>query len=432
MARAGLLLPCVGRPSLPWCNQILVDIGDEQSLQQSLSTFSGHVLRIGRIMKAISHGPGPSLVLLDEVGAGTDPSEGTALAIALLKTLADKARLTIATTHFGELKSLKYSDRRFENASVAFDSETITPTYHLQWGIPGRSNALEIARRLGLDPDIIQKAQDFIGPKSFNDVNKVISGLEEQRQRQQEAAEEAATLLARTELLHEELLTRWQKQCEQSEQVQERGRKKLEISILEGQKEVRRLIRRLREQGANGETARRAGQRLRRMELDHQPNSARRRFTAWSPQVGDRVRLLALGKAGEVIAISDDRLQLTVQCGLFRSIVEMEGVESLDGLKPSLSEPVVKFNAQSSLKTRPSVRTSSNTVDVRGLRVHEAEVVIEEYLRKADGPLWVIHGIGTGKLKLGLRKWLETVPYVLKVTDADQNDGGAGCSVVWS
>ncbi len=132
MARAGLFLPCSGTPRLPWCGQVLADIGDEQSLQQNLSTFSGHIRRIARILEALpapgAAGPSSaSLVLLDEVGAGTDPQEGAALATALLQQLADRARLTIATTHFGELKALKYTDPRFENASVAFDEQTLAP-----------------------------------------------------------------------------------------------------------------------------------------------------------------------------------------------------------------------------------------------------------------------------------------------------------------
>ena len=133
MARAGLFLPCSGTPRLPWCGQVLADIGDEQSLQQNLSTFSGHIRRIARILAALPDAQAPeleergaSLVLLDEVGAGTDPTEGAALAAALLRRLADRARLTIATTHFGELKALKYGDPRFENASVAFDAVSYT------------------------------------------------------------------------------------------------------------------------------------------------------------------------------------------------------------------------------------------------------------------------------------------------------------------
>ncbi len=432
MARAGMLLPCSGQPSLPWCAQVMADIGDEQSLQQSLSTFSGHVKRISRILKTLAEGPSPSLVLLDEVGAGTDPSEGTALAMALLRKLADQARLTIATTHFGELKALKYSDPRFENASVAFDVDSISPTYQLQWGIPGRSNALAIATRLGLDASLIEQATELLGPRGDGEVNAVIQGLEEQRQRQQAAAEDAAALLARTELLHEELLTRWQQQRQQSAQRREQSREKLETSIRAGQKEVRSLIRRLRDSRADGDLARRAGQRLRRLQDDHRPQPERRQHQNWSPQVGDRVRLLALGKAAEVLAISNDGLQLNLRCGVMRSTVELAAVESLDGLKPSPPQAVVSLTGSSGLGRRGAeVRTKRNTIDVRGLRVHEAESTVEEHLRSANGPVWVIHGVGTGKLKRGLRAWLETLPYVESVKDAEQGDGGTGCSVIW-
>jgi len=433
MARAGMLLPCSGQPSLPWCAQILADIGDEQSLQQSLSTFSGHVKRIGRILSALASGPAPALVLLDEVGAGTDPSEGTALASALLKALADRARLTIATTHFGELKALKYSDSRFENASVAFNAETLSPTYDLLWGIPGRSNALAIASRLGLDPDVLNQAQELLAPAAEGEVNSVIRGLEEQRQRQQSAAEDAAALLARTELLHDELLQRWEKQKQQSEVRQEQGRQRLERSIRDGQKEVRSLIRRLRDDRADGETARRAGQRLRKLEDSHRPTPERRQpRPGWMPAVGDRIRLLALGKAAEVLAISDDGLQLTVRCGVMRTTIDLTGVESLDGRKAEPPpKPVVKVQARSGGIGGAQVRNSRNTLDVRGMRVHEAEAALEEQLRHAHGPVWVIHGIGTGKLKRGLKAWLDTVPYVERVVDADQADGGPGCSVVW-
>ena len=433
MARAGMLLPCAGQPSLPWCAQVLADIGDEQSLQQSLSTFSGHVKRIGRILTALQSGAAPALVLLDEVGAGTDPSEGTALATALLKALADRARLTIATTHFGELKALKYSDARFENASVAFNPETLSPTYELLWGIPGRSNALAIATRLGMDTQVLDQARELLAPAGDGEVNTVIRGLEEQRQRQQAAAEDAAALLARTELLHDELLQRWQKQKQQSAERQEQGRQRLEQSIRAGQKEVRSLIRRLRDDRADGETARKAGQRLRKLEDHHRPAPERRQpKPGWRPVVGDRIRVLALGKAAEVLGISEDGLQLTVRCGVMRSTVELTAVESLDGRKPDPPpKPVVKVQARSGLGGGAQVRTSRNTLDVRGMRVHEAEAAVEEQLRSANGPVWVIHGIGTGKLKRGLRAWLDTVPYVERVTDAEQGDGGPGCSVVW-
>ncbi len=453
MARAGLFLPCSGTPRLPWCAQVLADIGDEQSLQQNLSTFSGHIRRIARILAALPGGgggaeaagggtAGASLVLLDEVGAGTDPAEGAALATALLQQLADRARLTIATTHFGELKALKYSDSRFENASVAFDVETLSPTYRLQWGIPGRSNALAIARRLGLEEPVLERAAALLEPQGSGEVNQVIAGLEDQRQRQQEAAEEAAALLARTELLHEELLLRWEQQKQQSAELQEQRRQQLERSIREGQQEVRRLIRRLRQAGRSGgrpgssselgETARQAGQRLKRLEQQHRPTPERREHRGWMPAVGDRVRLLSLGKAAEVLALADGGRELTVRCGVLRLNVPLEGIEGLHGEKPSPPEVKVQVKGQRGMGGRgPDVRTERNTVDVRGLRVHEAEAAVEERLRGANGPVWVIHGIGTGKLRRGLRSWLATVPYVERVSDAAQGDGGPGCTVVY-
>jgi DNA mismatch repair protein MutS2 len=481
MARAGLFLPCSGTPRLPWCAQVLADIGDEQSLQQNLSTFSGHIRRIARILAALGPSPGAaprpgvhagvlipatpvgdggspiaaadepairpgaSLVLLDEVGAGTDPTEGAALAAALLQELADRARLTVATTHFGELKALKYADPRFENASVAFDVETLSPTYHLQWGIPGRSNALAIAARLGLEGRVLAAAAEQLaagGEGEGGGVNRVIEGLEQQRRQQQEAAEAAAVVLARTELLHEELLARWEQQKEQSAEQQEQRRQQLERSIREGQGEVRRLIRRLRRGAAAaergdgrsaGEVARQAGQRLKRLEAEHGPQPQRREHAGWRPLVGDRVRLLALGKAAEVLAISADGLELTLRCGVLRSTVALAAIEGLNGEKPAppAPPPVTVRSRRAPGSRGPQVRTEANTVDVRGLRVHEAEAAVEERLRAANGPVWVIHGIGTGKLKRGLREWLAGVPYVERVTDAEQGDGGMGCSVVW-
>jgi DNA mismatch repair protein MutS2 len=444
MARAGMFLPCSGTPRLPWCAQVLADIGDEQSLQQNLSTFSGHIRRIARILAALPRSAASDgaacLVLLDEVGAGTDPTEGAALAKALLIHLADRARLTIATTHFGELKALKYSDARFENASVAFDSESLSPTYRLQWGIPGRSNALAIASRLGLDSAVVREAERQLEPGGEGDLNRVIEGLERQRQRQQEAAEAAAELLARTELLHEELLQRWKQGQDAAAGLREQRRERLERSIREGQGEVRRIIRRLRQTArpddaldpaTAGETARQAGMRLKRLAERHQPPSERRDHGGWRPQVGDRVRLLALGKPAEVMAISEDGRELTVRCGLMRLTVEMAAIEGLHGEKPAPIQPTVRIRADAGPRTAPQVRTERNTIDVRGLRVHEAESVVEQRLARATGPVWVIHGIGTGKLKRGLREWLGTQSWVERVNDADPADGGAGCSVVW-
>ena len=432
MAKAGLLLPCTGEVSIPWFKSILVDIGDEQSLQQSLSTFSGHLMRIKNILYEINLSQGPDLVLLDEIGAGTDPTEGAALAIALLKTFAEQARLTIATTHLGELKSLKYTDSRFENASVSFDCETITPTYKLLWGIPGRSNAISIAKKLGLDSLVIKRAEELLLPEKDGAIDSMIIGLEEQRSRQQKSAEEAAVLLARTELLHEELLTYWHKQTKISEEFKKRQLERLGESIEIAQKEVRSLIQRLRDTNADGETARLVGQRLRVIEREFCAKTSQNRSQkGWIPKIGERARLVPLAKAGEILDISQDGLQLTILCGSFRSTVSLNHIESIKGEKPIIPEPVVVVNTNSNLTRTVNVKTNKNTLDVRGMRVHEAEIAVEDYLRKNSGPVWIVHGIGTGKLKRGLRNWLKSLPYVTRVEDAEKDDGGVGCSVIW-
>ena len=258
----------------------------------------------------------------------------------------------------------------------------------------------------------------------------MIPGLERQRERQQSAAEDAAVLLAKTELLHEELLNSWQKQRQQSEEFNERGRFKLETSIREGQKEVRYLIQRLRDQKASGETARIAGQRLKKMQKGHQSDKQIQNIKSWAPKIGDKVRLSSIGKAGEIISFSDDGMQLTVLCGVFRSTVNLSEVESLDGQKAELNK-VFKVKTSQVRKNFSLVRTKKNTLDVRGLRVHEAEGVIEEKLRNCSGALWIIHGIGSGKLKKGLREWFQSLSYIEKVADAEPYDGGPGCTVIW-
>ncbi|KAL3696821.1 hypothetical protein R1sor_010897 [Riccia sorocarpa] len=206
MAKAGLYVVAKDPVCIPWFDAVLADIGDEQSLSQSLSTFSGHLMRIKRIK---SESTGGSLVLLDEVGAGTDPTEGASLGMALLESFAvggtGGSLLTFATTHHGELKTLKYSDNRFENASVEFDEERLTPTYKLLWGIPGRSNAINIARRLGLPEEILEEAEALYGAESA-EVNEVIMKLEEAKLEFDRSLEESETLFGEIKELHNRLL----------------------------------------------------------------------------------------------------------------------------------------------------------------------------------------------------------------------------------
>ena len=442
MARAGLPVLCAGPARLPWAELVLADIGDEQSLQQNLSTFSGHVKRLARILAAVEASPtahSNGVVLLDELGAGTDPGEGSALAIALLRHMADRVRLTMATTHCSALKALKYEDDRFENASVAFDEATMAPTYELQWGIPGRSNALAIAQRLGLEPTVLSQARALLKPQQVGEVSSIISGLEQQRQQQEAAAAAAAALLARTEQLHTQVLSHWQRQQRDVAQRQQQRQQQLEDDVQTARQEVARIIRTLRQGPPDGEQARRAGQRLKALEqARHGPSAtavdpSHRLATpqGWSPQVGMRVRLRRLGKAAEVLDVKDNGRMLELRCGPMRLQARVDDVESLSGAEPHRVAPPVQVTHRQSLAPGPEVRCAANTIDLRGFRLHEAEAAVASQLSRCNGPVWVIHGIGTGRLKQGLRDWLKTTDQVERFHDAEPGDGGMGCTVVW-
>ncbi|TAF54560.1 MAG: endonuclease MutS2 [Oscillatoriales cyanobacterium] len=478
MAKAGMFVAAREPVELPWFDNILADIGDEQSLQQSLSTFSGHIRRISRILEALhnkSEGESPgegeensqfpipnsqfpmpnsqcpipkSLVLLDEVGAGTDPSEGSALAIALLQYLAQHSLLTVATTHFGELKALKYQDARFENASVEFDDNSMQPTYRLLWGIPGRSNALTIAKRLGLLASIVEEAQTYVGGAS-QDVNQVIAGLEAQRRRQETKAREATQLLHQTEKLHKEV-------SQKAAALQERERElkiAQEVAVNEAigtaKSEIAQIIRRLQAGDQTAQNAQMATETLNQISQKHLPSRKQpaKPKPGFMPKTGDRIRIPSLGQTAEVLSGPDANEELSVRFGIMKMTVKLADVESLDGEKPETKAQLAKIAAASAAtakakqaasepaKPNPeiAIRTANNSIDLRGARVSDAEIEIDRALSKAVeyGALWIIHGKGTGQLRRGVHEFLATHPQVSRFELASQKEGGGGVTLVY-
>jgi DNA mismatch repair protein MutS2 len=504
MAKVGLFVPAREPVELPWFDQVLADIGDEQSLQQSLSTFSGHIRRISRILSAIApevgaeigseigpeiepeaepevepeiepeeplalvddlisgeaqwsttvraasiqeNGrssalsndspaplnatPGTALVLLDEVGAGTDPTEGSALAIALLKYLADQAQLTIATTHFGELKALKYDDPRFENASVEFDVQSLSPTYRLLWGIPGRSNALAIAQRLGLNRSVLATAQTYVGGAT-DQVNQVIAGLEAQRRRQESKAEETAKLLKQAEFFYEKVTAKAAQLKQRETEIKQAQEVAVQAAILDAKAEIAKVIRGLQKSNAPAQEAQLATGALGAIADRYLPSrqTAKPPKPGFRPQVGSRVRLTKLGQTAEVLALQDEGETLVVRFGIMKMTVGLDDIESLQGEKvtrpPQRPAPVPEAPAAPA----PLIRTSQNTVDIRGSRVADAEIVIDRAIGAADRALWIIHGHGTGKLRLGVHAFLQQHPRIQGFEAAAQNDGGSGVTLV--
>ncbi|MGA7937708.1 MAG: endonuclease MutS2 [Kovacikia sp.] len=510
MAKVGLFVPAREPVELPWFDQVLADIGDEQSLQQSLSTFSGHIRRISRILEALETAeaaeaaeaaegtkqpvkdeedrqdsetgqsedaenaqsplsPPPSLlslVLLDEVGAGTDPSEGSALATALLKYLADHAGLTVATTHFGELKALKYEDERFENASVEFDDVSLSPTYRLLWGIPGRSNALAIARRLGLSDQIVQQAQTYVGGAS-EDVNQVIAGLEAQRRRQETKSQEAAQLLESAERLHQQVAQKAASLQERERSLQLAQEQAVQAAIVQAKGEIAQVIRQLQQGPMTAQAAQQATDTLNEIAERQLPSRQQKPKPkpGFQPQVGDRIRIPRLGQTAEVLTAPNADDELTVRFGLMKMIVSLNDVESLEGEKAVSSQRLTgsgqagrsqeagarnhegihnsQLTTQSSQLLDPAsppppsdtpiIRTSRNTLDIRGSRVADAEPLIERSIAQAQdsGALWIIHGHGTGKLRQGVHAFLQQHPQVARYQLAEQSEGGAGVTIAY-
>jgi DNA mismatch repair protein MutS2 len=484
MAKVGLFIPAREPVELPWFDLILADIGDEQSLQQSLSTFSGHIKRIGRILAAIepsppqpptpnpklrSHGisttetlnsnnpkpqtpspelpstPNPeprtpnSLVLLDEVGAGTDPSEGSALAIALLKYLADRARLTIATTHFGELKALKYQDERFENASVEFDDQSLSPTYRLLWGIPGRSNALTIAQRLGLNGTVVEQARHYVSSGASAEINEVIAGLEAQRRHQETKAKDAAQVLAKAEQFYE-AVSRKSALLEAREQsLKQQQEQAVQAAISQAKAEIAQVIRKLQQGPQTAQKAQEATVALEEIAAQQLPiaQPQKQANSGFRPKVGDRVKLTTLGNVAEVITCANEAGELMVRFGLMKMTVSLRDIESLQGEKaqalepkrPEVGKPEPKQEA--SKQEAPLIRTSHNTIDLRGSRVADAEIEIDRKLAEASGAVWIIHGHGTGKLRKGIQEFLRQHSRVDRFEPAAQEDGGTGVTVAY-
>ncbi|MEM8779867.1 MAG: endonuclease MutS2 [Cyanobacteria bacterium P01_G01_bin.49] len=444
MAKVGLFVPAKEPVELPWFEQILADIGDEQSIEQSLSTFSGHIRRIVRIIEALEEtegqhsphplAPSPSLILLDEVGAGTDPAEGSALAIALLHYLADHALLTIATTHYGELKALKYQDSRFENASVEFDDRTLSPTYRLLWGIPGRSNALSIAQRLGLDLGIIEEAKNRIGGLS-EDINNVIAGLEEQRRQQEEKAQAAKKLLQQTEKFYTEVSEKATSLQEREQTLKQHQEEEVQKAIAQAKEEIAQVIRQLQQGEKTGQKAQQATEAIGKITQRQLPKTPKRQVS-YQPKIGEKVRLPNLGQTAEVLDISSEDKEVMVRFGLMKMTVPFTDIESLDGKKveTKVKEKKQPLSTQSQPAKPPSVptiRTSQNTIDIRGSRVAEAESDLENAIAKAteSGILWIIHGKGTGKLRQGVHEFLKRHPQIEKFELAPQNEGGSGVTL---
>lgn len=439
MLRSGLLIPVKHGSRASLFPVICADIGDEQSIEQSLSTFSAHMQNVVEIVDRA--GPG-MLVLLDEVGAGTDPKEGAALARAVLEHLLDRGVVTVATTHLGELKTLAFENSGFVNASFEFDEETLSPTYKLRLGVPGSSKANTIALRLGLAPAVVARARRLteVSEQEFEQIlktlNDKIQAVSEQEEQLQASLYDAARLKADMQKEEERLKA-------------EREKLKHEVSSeLKGElKAAREIVRELTatlQRNPSMKAVQKTAAELKALEETVSFLKERQKLPASAPSLGEgmRVKILSLNQTGVVQEILPD--QVVIQVGAMKIRVRPEDLQLLEqsqGRKTSnkgFAQSANKANRNAALPkyNDPAVfvRTMSNTLDLRGQRVDSAlqqtEAFIDQCSLQRISPLMIIHGHGTGAVKSAVRDFLRSCGYPARFRPGETYEGGDGVTVV--
>ncbi len=433
MAQSGLPIPAAQGSELSVFRSIFADIGDEQSIEQSLSTFSGHITNINRILKRAGK---RSLVILDELGAGTDPQEGAALARAILAYLLERSVTTLVTTHHPELKAYAYNTPGVVNASVEFDIETLRPTYRLTIGLPGRSNALAIARRLGMPEEIIAAARAELHPDEVR-AEGLLDEIHRQRQVARETRAAAEEARREAEALRAELAERLERIEDERRAVLEAARKEAEKRLEALRAEMEALRRRLKRARQPLEVVEQVEEELEAVEEALLPPVERRPapLPAGTPppsgplRLGARVLVPRLGARGVVTAMGEDEAE--VQMGALRMRVRLSDLQVAAG-EPAPPEETAPAEApaapESGLAPSPGVE-----LDLRGQRVDEALEELDRYLDAAflAGLPWVriIHGRGTGRVRAAVRDALRRHPHVASWEPGGEGEGGEGVTV---
>lgn len=430
MAQAGLPVPALDGSELAVFKQLFADIGDEQSIEQSLSTFSSHMVNIVDILKKFDH---ESLVLFDELGAGTDPQEGAALAISILDEVHGRGARVMATTHYPELKAYGYNRPGVANASVEFDIETLSPTYRLLIGVPGRSNAFEISSRLGLPESIIDRAKSFTGTDR-HEVESMIASLEETRRQSEDDAERSHALLVESETLRKELQDKLQAYEERKEALDKKAKEKARKIVDDAKKEAESIIAELREMRKNADQVVKEHELIearKRLEeatpLDNNKvlkKAAQVKARAQNLVVGDEVKVLSYGQRGTLLE-KVSNTEWVVQMGILKMKISDSDLEYI---KPE-KEPVLRT---AGVKNRNShVKLE---LDLRGERYEDAILRTEKYIDDAllanYGRVSIIHGVGTGALRQGIQSYLKKHKRVKSFRFGEAGEGGLGVTVV--
>ncbi|VEI08173.1 endonuclease MutS2 [Kurthia zopfii] len=428
MAQSGIPIPALDGSELAVFDQLFSDIGDEQSIEQSLSTFSSHMVNIVDILKKFDEN---SLVLFDELGAGTDPQEGAALAISILDEVHGRGARVMATTHYPELKAYGFNRPAVVNASVEFDVETLSPTYRLLIGVPGRSNAFEISKRLGLPDHIIETSKGYTGTET-HEVESMIASLEESRLKSEKDAEESARLLQDAKELQAELDAKLKDYDELKESLEKKAKEKAKKIVEDAKRESEAVIDELHKMKMNAN----------KIVKEHEIIEARKRLEEATPvenkvlkkqrqinartqqlQKGDEVRVTSYGQKGVLVEKASNN-EWVVQIGILKMKLDESDLEYI---KPEKLKDTVNV---SNVRGREAVKLE---LDLRGERYEDALQLTEKYIDDAllsnYHRVSIIHGKGTGALRKGVQELLKRHPRVKSYAFGSASEGGYGVTV---
>lgn len=433
MTQAGLHIPAESDSRMGVFTQIFADIGDEQSLEQSLSTFSGHMKNIVEI---INHSDGRSLILLDELGAGTDPTEGAALAMGILAELHERGCRTVSTTHYGALKTFAYETPRVKNASVEFDMETLRPTYRLLIGIPGKSNAFTIAGRLGLSERVLQKASTFVTEREMQ-VADLIDNLGETRREievekqiaqtnRQAVEKQTKALEEKTIRLDEEFEILLALAKDEASELTRRAKREADVLI----EELKEALKKDNKQQQDIEKARQGFRRISaKLDNGRQVKRSGSELLASQIKLGQTVNMTKIRQKGQVLKLPNSNGDVLVQAGIMKIMVPLAELKlAHDEMKIQL-----KYSREVNIGIHKAEAIRSE-IDLRGMLVDEGTYALDKYLDDAIlggiGQICVIHGKGTGAMRAGIQDFLRGHPHVRSFRIGEYGEGDSGVTVV--
>ena len=426
MALSGIPIPANEKTEIGYFHNVLADIGDEQSLEQNLSSFSGHVSKIKDI---IEHANSKSLVLMDELGSGTDPMEGAAFAMAIIDYLNKKHVTSIITTHYSEVKAYAFNTTGIKSASMEFNVETLSPTYKLLEGIPGESNALIIARKYGISEEVIENAKSYISEDNqrVEEMLKSIKEKNDELETMQAQLEATRNELDKQKSIYEQNMIKLENE---KNEIIKRAYEEADNYLKNMQSKAKNLIDKINSEESKKEDAKNAQRSLNMLResfiTDKKKNVKEKKIVTQNVDfaVGEEVLVKTMNQNGKILKIMPNN-RIQVQTGILKLVVSTDDIVKIQKKKTN------KFKNFASLKRTSQVR---GEIDLRGMNADEAIAELETYMDRAMltgyHEIYIIHGKGTMVLRKKIHEYLRTSKYVTEFKDANQNEGGIGCTVV--